>query len=56
MNCSLMVNYGIFMVLRKRRSALTQISNNDNPITIGKPIANTQILLDSDRNLVVMVK
>jgi amino acid adenylation domain-containing protein len=34
-------------------AVLTQISNNDNPITIGKPIANTQIyLLDSDRNLV----
>jgi non-ribosomal peptide synthetase component F len=32
---------------------LLRISNNDNPITIGKPIANTQIyLLDSDRNLV----
>jgi non-ribosomal peptide synthetase component F len=26
-------------------SVLTQISNNDNPITIGRPIANTQIYL-----------
>jgi non-ribosomal peptide synthetase component F len=31
----------------------TLLTHNDNPITIGKPIANTQIyLLDSDRNLV----
>jgi hypothetical protein len=45
------------MVLRKQRSALYLISHNDNPITIGKPIANTQIyLLDSDRNLVIMAK
>jgi non-ribosomal peptide synthetase component F len=47
------VNYGIFMVWQRSALYLLRISNNDNPITIGKPIANTQIyLLDSDRNLV----